>query len=1303
MKRYMGRALGIILSAAVTVTGMPVTGYAAADIQTGYEVVAEGASGIEGIIEEIPAEEYASKTEVAGADAVVSDGSESVTLNEGDSEVIDVSENVSDNETSEEEMIIPDNDGASESIWEEAGAGDNSQNETDSVESLGAGSNFDRYLGNQAAEAEGVTPVSFNSQGNVKGMLYTISNSTSLYLYIWSEGGTNIDTQLYRTTFEAYRNSITDIIFEEGIENISVESAFSEIPGLRNVRFPSTLQTIGENCFYMDQQLISVTFSGNDLYEIGDRAFYGCGMTVISLPASVADNAIIGSEAFAYTKLSSVAITTGFKVIDEAAFYMCANLKTIEIPLTVTRIGYSAIDSNYIQKVYYEGTDIQWGKLVDVFAGNEGWNPSKVVFGIDGVTGITIDQDYIMRYSDDLPKSGENVSITVTLSPAKAMNKYVSVSVKPIGGASPVTIYTTRREADERGRCIFVVSIKQNGVADVIFTSEDNPKLQAVCKVIVKSKEKAETPRIDSIVGGETSAKAVAIEMKDDERHSLASPTSNSQVFFSTVLNSNTSQTANTSWRKTGLFTDPDDEGFVHISSAYSGKALEVTDAITGKDLYDLYYKNLSKAAQDKSKIPATFYVYAIAIIAGDSTANKTSMSSIAFYKVTYSETVIDKYGDIIESDRKYYDDPSTGIYNPKGVWIPLSQREDESLIYTGNRITIPDMRVYYGTELLREGYDYTLSYANNIDAAERGVEKAPKVTVSLIGNYKGSKNFDFHIRPRSISDVDSIDRVTLVQSPYSQTPQLHVNMNGIPLNEGVDYHSRYRAHSDDEYPFTTNAIPGNALGYFDVMITGSGNYTGTYIQSNVVNVVLDAIDINQVSVTKIPVQYINDPAVQLGTYGTGVVLSYMDKPVVTYQKEIVPSNAYSLGYERNKAAGTGYLKIIANPDYSYQIGEGDNKVTVRFVGTKYVPFTIKGIPISKVSIKDLTGKEFTNANEREYTGMEIAPEARLTYNNESYTLSEDEYDIVYSNNIKAGKAKITVTGRGPFYGTTTRTFTITKKPLESCNITMNSEYDYSSAGIKPEVSVKIGDVELKENVDYSLSYPKKAKAGSYILTIRPKGSLNGKKETRNYSIRSISIEDCVVVVSDKVAGSKGSAYMQKPVVYDTNGVKLKSGTDYEKTFIYTYTNDTPYYPDAPDKMVKRGGKPVVLVKGSEVDKNDIIPGGVSISITITGKGNYAGNKPTQPSTVTEEFRVTSKKIKALQFSVKGEYVYSGKRFTPGKDDIEVKGVSVVDTSRLYDIIGYGDNINAGTGMIFVRGRGDYGGTTVVKFKILKK
>ena len=75
MKRYMGRALGIILAAAVTVTGMPVTGYAAADIQTESGVIAEGTgvSDTEGIIEEALAEEYASGSDVADADAAVSD------------------------------------------------------------------------------------------------------------------------------------------------------------------------------------------------------------------------------------------------------------------------------------------------------------------------------------------------------------------------------------------------------------------------------------------------------------------------------------------------------------------------------------------------------------------------------------------------------------------------------------------------------------------------------------------------------------------------------------------------------------------------------------------------------------------------------------------------------------------------------------------------------------------------------------------------------------------------------------------------------------------------------------------------------------------------------------------------------------------------------------------------------------------------------------------------------------------------------------------------------------------------------
>jgi hypothetical protein len=42
-------------------------------------------------------------------------------------------------------------------------------------------------------------------------------------------------------------------------------------------------------------------------------------------------------------------------------------------------------------------------------------------------------------------------------------------------------------------------------------------------------------------------------------------------------------------------------------------------------------------------------------------------------------------------------------------------------------------------------------------------------------------------------------------------------------------------------------------------------------------------------------------------------------------------------------------------------------------------------------------------------------------------------------------------------------------------------------------------------------------------------------------------------------------------------------------------------------------------------------------------------------------------------------------------------------TSNDYDIVGYSNNVNLGTATVVIRGKGEYGGTKNVTFKIVKK
>ena len=78
------------------------------------------------------------------------------------------------------------------------------------------------------------------------------------------------------------------------------------------------------------------------------------------------------------------------------------------------------------------------------------------------------------------------------------------------------------------------------------------------------------------------------------------------------------------------------------------------------------------------------------------------------------------------------------------------------------------------------------------------------------------------------------------------------------------------------------------------------------------------------------------------------------------------------------------------------------------------------------------------------------------------------------------------------------------------------------------------------------------------------------------------------LTAADKVYRNKGNIYATKVTVTDLNGKVLNAGTDYEKTLLYTYKEDTTL----DDGTVRKAG--------TVIDKKDIIPAGTVICVTVT-------------------------------------------------------------------------------------------------------
>lgn len=280
-----------------------------------------------------------------------------------------------------------------------------------------------------------------------------------------------------------------------------------------------------------------------------------------------------------------------------------------------------------------------------------------------------------------------------------------------------------------------------------------------------------------------------------------------------------------------------------------------------------------------------------------------------------------------------------------------------------------------------------------------------------------------------------------------------------------------------------------------------------------------------------------------------------------------------------------------------------------------------------------------------------------------------------------AGKASVNITGKGAYYGTTTKRFTITPHDINTNDVSVafvkSGAQPYEKNGAKPKVRVVYKGNTLEESVDYTLSYKGNKNVGdTATVTIKGKRNFTGSREM-NFTVGNSSLENVSVYVPDKVVSSRAGGWYSTPVLTDTNGVKLVAGKDYAKTIVYT-------------------------CEGSELDrKKDKVAAGQEIKVTLTGMGNYDN------STTTAVYRIlpAGKDLSKASVKINKTCYYNGEAVTLLPSDITVKiGKTTVPSSE-YEIVpgSYVNNNRKGTAKVQIRGIGSYGGVKTISFRIYAK
>ena len=247
-------------------------------------------------------------------------------------------------------------------------------------------------------------------------------------------------------------------------------------------------------------------------------------------------------------------------------------------------------------------------------------------------------------------------------------------------------------------------------------------------------------------------------------------------------------------------------------------------------------------------------------------------------------------------------------------------------------------------TVTLKEGKDYTITYANNKVVSEGknlAEKKLPLITVKGKGNFKGSVKQTFTITNKSLADAVNPITVTVNDVAANKNKGKFVSKpvitdaDGVKLKEKTDYTLTYSLVTDGgavELDTKTGIVnePGSTV---RITITGAGNYRG---EDSVLTADyrITEFDFKKVTVKVVP-----------------KTLPYTTKPVTLTEEDLILTMKVGTG----KQAVVETLPLITDGDdtkdgykiigYKNNVNKGTAQVTLqgcgKYGGTKTVKFYI--------------------------------------------------------------------------------------------------------------------------------------------------------------------------------------------------------------------------------------------------------------------------------------------------------------------------------------------------------------------------
>ena len=192
----------------------------------------------------------------------------------------------------------------------------------------------------------------------------------------------------------------------------------------------------------------------------------------------------------------------------------------------------------------------------------------------------------------------------------------------------------------------------------------------------------------------------------------------------------------------------------------------------------------------------------------------------------------------------------------------------------------------------------------------------------------------------------------------------------------------------------------------------------------------------------------------------------------------------------------------------------------------------------------DISAATVTGAPQT-YTGEALTTAVTVTLGGATLIEGEDFEVSGFKNNVDAGTATVTVTGKGLYKGSASGTFTVLPMTLAGANVSVGNQ-TYNGGAVNPPVTVKLGDKTLTEGKDYTVSFENNADAGTASVTVTGIGDYKGTT-AGTFTIAPADLTGANVTVPDQIY--TGEALTPAVTVTLENNT-LTAGKDYTVQYV---------------------------------------------------------------------------------------------------------------------------------------------------------